>query len=59
MNPTDQPGTHLIAFGGLLSPLWLHHMSDLSQTLLPILGLGWLLLQAGVYIYQTFWKKKP
>lgn len=57
MNPSDNVNTHLVAVSALTSPLWLHTMSDTAQTLLPILGVGWLLIQAGVYLYTTFWKK--
>lgn len=57
MNPTDQPGTHLVALGALVSPLWLHHLSDASTTALPILGAGWLIIQATVYLYKNFYLK--
>jgi hypothetical protein len=33
-------------------------MSENAQTLLPIIGVGWLLIQAGVFLWQTF-RKKP
>lgn len=58
MNPDiDRTGTHIVALGALVSPLWLHTLSDAATTALPILGCGWLLIQASVYLYTTFWKK--
>lgn len=57
MNPTDNTPTHLIAIGAAVSPYWLHHLSELSTTALPILGCGWLIIQASVYLYDTFIKK--
>jgi hypothetical protein len=56
MEPSDNLNTHIVAVGAAVSPYWLHTLSDTSQTLLPILGVGWLLIQAGVYLYTTFWK---
>jgi len=41
-----------------MSPYWLHNLSDVATTALPILGCGWLLIQAAVYLYDTF-RKKP
>lgn len=57
MNPSDNMNTHLVAVSALTSPLWLHSMSDMAQTILPIAGLIWLVIQAVVYLYTTFWKK--
>jgi hypothetical protein len=58
--PDDNSVTHLIAAGAAVSPYWLNHLSELSQTALPILGCGWLLIQAAVYLYKTFYRKpKP
>lgn len=54
---TDHTATHIVALGASVSPLWLHHLSDASTTALPILGVAWLLLQATVYIYKTFFRK--
>lgn len=59
MSDHDFPFTHAVALSGVSSPLWLHGASDLATTLLPILGVGWLLLQAYVYIRNNFWNKKP
>jgi hypothetical protein len=55
--PNDNHVPITIAIGGLMSPLWLHTLSDLSQLWLPILGAAYLLLQAGVFIYKTFIRK--
>lgn len=57
--PEDFTFTHVTAVAGVTSPLWLHNMSDIATVVLPIAGLAWLLLQAGVYIYKTFFKKAP
>lgn len=51
--------TNIVATGAALSPYWLHNLSDTATTVLPILGVLWLLLQAGGYVYDTFWKKTP
>lgn len=56
---TDRATTHLVATGAIVSPMWLDHLSGLAATALPILGCLWLLIQAAVYLYQTFWKAKP
>lgn len=58
-HPEDFTFTHATAIAGATSPWWLHNMSDWAATVLPIAGLAWLLLQAGVYIYKTFFKKAP
>ena len=50
--------THIVAAGAAMSPYWLHNLSDVATTALPILGCGWLLIQAAVYLYDTF-RKKP
>jgi len=55
-NP-DYTNTHAVAAVAAASPYWLHNLSDSAQIALPILGCGWLLLQAGVYLYTSFWKK--
>lgn len=39
-----------------MSPLWLTHMSQISQEWLPILGAGWLVLQASVFAYKNVLK---
>jgi hypothetical protein len=54
---TDNTITHVVAVGAIVSPLWLHTLSDAATVALPILGCGWLLIQAAVYIYETFFKK--
>jgi len=56
---TDHTSTHIVAVGATVSPLWLHHLSDLSQEVLPIMGLVWLVIQAAVFLYKTFLRKKP
>lgn len=58
-HPEDFTFTNITAVGASTSPLWLHNMSDVATTVLPIAGLAWLLLQAGVYIYKNFIKKGP
>lgn len=58
-HPEDFTFTNATAVASVTSPLWLHNMSDIATTVLPIAGLAWLLLQAGVYIYKTFFKKVP
>lgn len=52
--------THIVATGAATSPYWLHNLSDTATTVLPILGVLWLLIQAGVYIHDTYrnWKKQ-
>lgn len=59
MNPDaiDRTGTHLVAFGAVFSPLWIHTLSDAATTFLPIMGVLWLIIQSIGYIYTTFWKK--
>lgn len=57
INDHDFPFTHAVAVSSATSPLWLHSVSDVATTILPILGVGWLLLQAYVYIRNNFWKK--
>lgn len=54
----DFPFTHAVAVASASSPLWLQDISSWAAALLPILGVGWLLLQAGVYIHNNFFKKK-
>lgn len=54
--PEDFTFTHAVALTGVSSPLWLQDVSGWAATILPIAGLAWLLLQAGVYIYKTFFK---
>ena len=49
--------THTTAVGAILSPLWIHTLSDAAAVALPLLGVLWLALQAGILIYDTFWKK--
>lgn len=51
--------THITAVGAIVSPLWLHTLSDAASVALPLLGCGWLILQAALAIYKTFWKKTP
>lgn len=59
MDNHDFPFTHAVAVSSATSPLWLHNVSDVASMVLPILGVGWLLLQAYVYIRDNILKKKP
>jgi hypothetical protein len=52
----DRTGTHMVAFASLISPLWLHTLSDAATTALPIMGVLWLVIQCAGYLYTTFWK---
>jgi hypothetical protein len=60
-NASDNALAHAVtsatATGAAVSPLWLHNLSDLSQTLLPILGVIVLLIQGAAYLYKTFIRK--
>jgi hypothetical protein len=38
-----------------VSPYWLNHLSELSQSALPVLGCAWLVLQGSVYAYKNFY----
>ena len=51
--------THIVAVGAAISPYWLHTLSDTATALLPIVGVLWLLLQAGFYLHDEYrkWKK--
>jgi hypothetical protein len=49
--------THITAVGAIVSPLWLHHLSDAATMALPLLGCAWLILQAGIKVYTTFFRK--
>lgn len=43
------------------SPWWLpllQHTSEAAALILPILGVVWLLVQIGIKIHTTYWKKK-
>jgi hypothetical protein len=55
---TDNTAAHAVTFAGLSSPLWLHYLSDISQTILPIIGLGYWVYKATMYLYTSF-RKKP
>lgn len=44
----DTPSTTTIALGSIMSPLWLPRIADVSAfaaTLMPILGVAWLIIQ--------------
>lgn len=56
MNNHDFPFTHAVALGSATAPLWLQDISGGAAAVLPILGVGWLLLQAFVYIRNNFWR---
>lgn len=52
--------TDIIAVGAIASPWWLTTLQtihDWAAWSLPILGAGWLLLQAFVLLHKTYWKK--
>lgn len=55
-NP-DHTATHLVATGAIISPMWLDHLSGLAASVLPIMGCIWLAIQASVYLYDL-WKKR-
>lgn len=57
MDDHDFPFTHAVAVASTVSPLWLSDVSNVATAVLPILGVGWLLLQAYVYIRNNFWKR--
>lgn len=44
--------TDTVAVGAVASPLWLNQMSEISQLLLPIAGLLWLLIQIVLHIHR-------
>jgi hypothetical protein len=54
----DHLTTHIVAVGGIMSPFWLHYLSDTSQQLLPILGAGWIAMKMIGYVYTTWIKPK-
>ena len=49
--------TDAVALGAVTSPLWLHDIAGVAKDALPILGGVWLVVQIGVKLYTTFWKK--
>ncbi len=55
---TDNAVSNVTALGALMSPLWLHTLSDWAATALPILGATYLLLQGYVFIRNNFFQKK-
>lgn len=57
-NATDTPVTTTAAVGALVSPLWLHTLSDTAAVALPILGAAYLVLQLIVYVRTHFFPKK-
>lgn len=59
INDHDFPFTHVVALASSSSSIWLHNVNDVATTILTVLGIGWLLLQAYVFIRNNFWKPKP
>ena len=53
-----EAATDVVAIGAMTSPFWLHEMSGLATDLLPIAGVLWLVVQIGVKIHTTYWKKQ-
>ncbi len=53
--------TDTAAVGAIASPWWLptlHSWSEVAAQLLPIAGVAWLVIQIGVKLHTTYWKKK-
>jgi len=51
----DTPSTTTIALGSITSPLWLPRIADVSAfaaTLMPILGVTWLVIQIVSKIHE-------
>jgi hypothetical protein len=57
MDNHDFPFTHAVAAASVVSPMWLHSVNDVATTVLTLLGIGWLLLQAYVFIRDNIIKK--
>lgn len=57
-NATETPVATVTAIGALVSPLWLHTLSDWAALVLPILGAAYLLLQLYIYVRTHFFQKK-
>lgn len=53
-----EAASDLIAIGAVTSPLWLHEVAGVAKDLLPIAGVIWLVVQIGVKLHTTYWKKK-
>lgn len=57
VDKTMERTTDIVAAAGVASPIWLQYLEPVSQTaslLLPIVSVGWIILQAVLY----FRKKK-
>jgi hypothetical protein len=52
-----EAATDAIAVGAVSSPLWLHETSWIARDLLPWAGLLWLVVQIGVKLHTTYWRK--
>lgn len=53
--------TDTAAVAAIGSPWWLpalHSWSEIAAQLLPIAGVTWLVVQIGVKLHTTYWKKK-
>lgn len=49
--------TDAVAVSAISSPLWLHSTSEIARDILPWLGVIWLVVQIGVKIHTTYWKR--
>lgn len=52
---TVVPVSNVVAVGAVASPLWLAHVSEIAALVLPIIGVLWLAVQIGFFVYGK-WK---
>jgi hypothetical protein len=53
--------TDIVAGAAVVSPWWLpwlKEFSDIAGYLVPVAGLIWLIVQIGVKIHTTYWRRK-